>query len=619
MGSFAQSLTPQGPPPGPISNPDQDSLPSATLPGQPAQPSVSWNPAQPSGPANQTPDDQKQGMFHKLFSKLSGQDVQYDVDPSTGQMLAKPVQEKPGELFRNILAAGLMGSQGIDHAHGQNTFAQGLMAGAGAGIKESRDMAEKQDAARRDQAQQNYENQLKANKEKREDQQLSMQQKMNDVAVQEYLNRNAILKFQLAESYGQKDLTAVKHIVEQDKDKLDLFRKAGNTPFSKNIGGTSKDTFSLEEYQGIVADPSVKTAGYVPLTVGWDKDNKPLIQLFPPEVTLTKDVIQTLQSKFGKNVNIDKDLGAREGQKLEPSRLMALLNRGDASQNQREMSDKIQLIEAQTMAARAETLDRSLNAQKSKQDLKKGSIELQDFEDQHNGFEILRSIATGTPIDSGKKDSKGKPVMITIAPDNINGFSTSFKLLGDNQKKSLFSAYEAEERDSQNELNKIKTIKGETSPEYVKEFEHLQTIRNTKSQLGPVDTTKTGTINSLQDIQNKNKEGLSSVTQRVYDSLNLNNAPDLASVRLAIAKKPDIDGFDRDSLDKKVVDYFNQRNKFNNNQESQTETRTLAAHEKNIWDRVNREHPNESQEEKQKWYDHYRGSLFTPTPKPLQQ
>ncbi len=183
MGSFAQSLTPQGPPPGPISNPDQDSLPSATLPGQPAQPSVSWNPAQPSGPANQTPDDQKQGMFHKLFSKLSGQDVQYDVDPSTGQMLAKPVREKPGELFRNILAAGLMGSEGIGPSHGEHTFAQGLLAGAGAGVKESRDMAEKQDAARRQQAQQNYENQLRANQEKREDQKMGMQEQLNKAAV----------------------------------------------------------------------------------------------------------------------------------------------------------------------------------------------------------------------------------------------------------------------------------------------------------------------------------------------------------------------------------------------------------------------------------------------------
>ena len=73
--------------------------------------------------------------------------------------------------------------------------------------------------------------------------------------------------------------------------------------------------------------------------------------------------------------------------------------------------------------------------------------------------------------------------MIIIAPDNVNGFSTSFKLLGDNQKKSLFSAYSAEERDSENELDKVKTIKGEASPEYKKEFEHLQTIRNTGNNL----------------------------------------------------------------------------------------------------------------------------------------
>jgi hypothetical protein len=474
---------------------------------------------------------------------------------------ATPVQEKPGGLFRNILAAGLMGAGGIGPLHGEHTFAQGLMAGAGAGIKESQDMAEKQDAARRDQAQKNYENQLKANKEKREDQQLSMQQQLNDVTVQEYINRSAISKFQLAQAYGEKDLTAVKHIVEQDNDKLHLFRQAGAIPFSKNIGGTSKDTFNPEEYQSIVADPSVKTAGYVPITVGWDKDNRPLIQLFPPEVTLTKDVIQTLQSKFGRDVNIEKDLNVREGQKLEPSKLVNLLNRGDATQNQREMSDKIQLIEAQTIAARAESLDKSLNAQKAKQDLKKGSIELQDFEDRHNGFEILRSIATGTPVDSGKKDSKGKPIMITIAPDNVNGFSTSFKLLGDNQKKSLFSAYSAEERDSENELDKVKTIKGEASPEYQKEFEHLQTIRNTRKQLGPISDNETGAPsappNPLDPLQSKYVSSLPGKPGKILQRV-LTSQPDIQQARVVIAGIPitrDFTEKNKQDLQKSFEDY----------------------------------------------------------------
>jgi hypothetical protein len=136
----------------------------------------------------------------------------------------------------------------------------------------------------------------------------------------------------------------------------------------------------------------------------------------------------------------------------------------------------------------------------------------------------------------------------------------------------------------------------------------------------PPDSIKTNLPpSSVSEIHDRNREGLTPVTQQAYDSLNLTKAPDLASARIAAAKLPDVAGFDREALNKKLVDFFTQKDKLKNNQESQTETRIISAHEQNIWGRVNTEHPNDSQEEKQKWYNYYRGSLFVAAPKPLKQ
>ena len=250
--------TPQGPAPGPISSPDQD-LPSPGLPGQPQQPSVSWNPAQPSGPANQP---QQSGMFHKLFSKLSGQDVQYDIDPSTGQTMAKPVQEKPGELFRNILAAGLMGSEGIGPSHGEHTFAQGLMAGAGAGIKESRDMAEKQDAARRQQAQQNYENQLRANQEQRANKELDMHTQLNKVQIAHENAQLAVQQQILADHLKDNDNTAADFALAGSQNIVSGYKSLGVEP-AEGLENVSSDDLHayLQKNPGASANFKVLPTG----------------------------------------------------------------------------------------------------------------------------------------------------------------------------------------------------------------------------------------------------------------------------------------------------------------------------------------------------------------------
>lgn len=135
--------------------------------------------------------------FGKILSGLSGGHTEYAVDPQSGRTVATQVKDPPGQTFRSILALGLMGGQGIGPAHGQYNFAQGLLAGLGGGAKEAQERNDTLDKRRRDQAQQDYANQLRASQEEREQKKLSMEEQLNRVAVADH-NQNIAYRAQLA-------------------------------------------------------------------------------------------------------------------------------------------------------------------------------------------------------------------------------------------------------------------------------------------------------------------------------------------------------------------------------------------------------------------------------------
>ena len=219
-------------------------------PDSPSSPATSGSPATPppgqAPSAGQTPStpDQKQSLFHKLFGKLSGQDVDYKIDPKTGQTIATPVKEPPGQMFKNILAAGLMGSQNIDNAHGEHTFTQGLLAGLSGGVKASTEMSQQRDAARRTQAQQNFENQLKANKEQRETQQYSTQQQMDKITLYNEKIKAVSAAYHAAQAYGDQTLqdqaTASTAEIARDAPKAKMSQDA-NVPPIKGLEAVLAD------------------------------------------------------------------------------------------------------------------------------------------------------------------------------------------------------------------------------------------------------------------------------------------------------------------------------------------------------------------------------------------
>jgi len=130
--------------------------------------------------------------FGKILSGLSGGHNEYTVDPATGKTVSTFVKDPPGQTFRSILALGLMGGQGIGPKEGEYTFTQGLLSGLGGGVRESQERKDFLDNQRRQQAQLEYANQLKAAQEEREKKKLSMDEQLNQVAIADHNQRLAL-------------------------------------------------------------------------------------------------------------------------------------------------------------------------------------------------------------------------------------------------------------------------------------------------------------------------------------------------------------------------------------------------------------------------------------------
>lgn len=213
----------------PSNTPQDPQIPDQS---QPAATSDSTS-GQPSSP----------GVFHSLFQKLSsGTDTQYKVDPTSGQTVATQVPEKPGQLFRNILAAGLMGGAGVGPNSGQHNFAQGLLAGLSGGTKEAVDMSKQQDALKRQQAQQDYTNQLKTQDAQRQQQAADREDKesqarldLNKVQIA-HTNAETAVQSQLLHDHLQNQQGAAANLlVNSSKDVVGDYNSLGIKPREENL------------------------------------------------------------------------------------------------------------------------------------------------------------------------------------------------------------------------------------------------------------------------------------------------------------------------------------------------------------------------------------------------
>jgi len=183
-------------------------------------PPVVGGQAQPTAPAVSLHVGKLAGVGH-LFSTLTGRQNVYSIDPKTGQTVATPVPEKPGQMFRNMLAGALVGG-----AAGGQDFLTGFARGGAASISDQRRMEEE----RRAQAQEQFRNQLMANREAREQKSFASSEQLK-AAELAHANLMTVREQQLLEKEG----------FEFNKENADMgsaiinhYRQAGIPPEFEN-------------------------------------------------------------------------------------------------------------------------------------------------------------------------------------------------------------------------------------------------------------------------------------------------------------------------------------------------------------------------------------------------
>src|SRR5882762_1412915 len=161
---------------------------AATAPTpQPSQATVA-----PPPQSAQAAVEQHHSMLGRLAGALLGQSMDYQVDPQTGRTVATPMKEKPGELFRHIVAGALLGGAA---AKGTNSVLAGFARGGTAGIEANQN----QDTQRYNRAQQDFQTQQVAARaqreqrgEAREDDRMA-QEKLKTTAQLEMWNKEQIM------------------------------------------------------------------------------------------------------------------------------------------------------------------------------------------------------------------------------------------------------------------------------------------------------------------------------------------------------------------------------------------------------------------------------------------
>ncbi len=144
------ATSPIGSVPGPTAPP-----PNLSSPG--IAPQQAPTPAQVMSQQLQTADTQHHSALGKAFRSIMGNDVSYQINPQTGKMEQTETPQKPGQFWRGIIAATVLGG-----ATAARSKAPGFIQGAAEGGEAVVDKSQQQDLLKRQQAQEQFKDQLAA-------------------------------------------------------------------------------------------------------------------------------------------------------------------------------------------------------------------------------------------------------------------------------------------------------------------------------------------------------------------------------------------------------------------------------------------------------------------------
>jgi hypothetical protein len=336
-GPLTPGSLPVGPmPPADVSTQNSPNAGALTPPAQ--TPVALAPPQQPAAPAIPPHIGKLAGLGH-IFNTLAGGQTQYNVDPKTGQTVSSTVPRKPGQMFRDMLAGALMGgSAGAGH-----DFGVGAVKGGAAVVQDQR----QQDLLRRNQAQQQFGNQLEAQRNQREQTGFETSETLKKAEIA-HMNIQTVRENQLIQGESFKI-----HAEQSDfgKAQIQPFLDAGIKPVYKDIPESQmQDIIKNNKDAGtLMWEPTgVKT--------GIDKNGAPTYEstytAVNPEGQIT--VTQGMLDTFKKSGMDTYDPGLfdtlKPGRTIDARQYMSLVNRSQGLMNNKLANEKTQ---AETEEARA--------------------------------------------------------------------------------------------------------------------------------------------------------------------------------------------------------------------------------------------------------------------------
>ena len=272
-----------------------------------------------------------------IFGGLQPTQTSYSIDPATGKTISTTSKTPPGQWARGIVAAGLLGAGGIGPEHGEHTFAQGLLSGLTGGAQAMSAQRGEQDAKAKEQAQQDYANQLKAKE-------LSQKELMNNAAIANYTQDTLMKKYQIMKYAADDSEHGAQLAVATDVPILKIMQDANNAPIKTDLNAA--------DFKKDLADNTnaINAHSVIPIVTGYQAvkhtdgstSYEPIGNLYSSTVTVGPELPkQILAAGYDKDSAIYKNALDSVGKKIEPQRLVTYFNAINQGMNLQEQSQKI--------------------------------------------------------------------------------------------------------------------------------------------------------------------------------------------------------------------------------------------------------------------------------------
>lgn len=259
----------------------------------PAAPNVQ---VQPPAPDPQQAAQAHDSLIGRTFKALTGTNTQYSVDPTTGKTIQTPVQNTPGQFFKNVVAAALLGgAMGEDKAR-QNEGSPLAAAVQGGTAVINRDQQLNQQ--RIGQARDEFQDQLKAQQNQREQstadreaQEAPLRQQMLKAQTAQM---NAATANQLAEAQSR-GFTFHHEMADAGQAEAKMYEDSNVQPFARDIPESQIPEF-LKNNPGAASQYHAVVTG---TRTSLDKNGQPqwesTVSLYPNSAStvVTKDWLNT--------------------------------------------------------------------------------------------------------------------------------------------------------------------------------------------------------------------------------------------------------------------------------------------------------------------------------------